>query len=242
MTPRLLLSLEGEIAVDVLAKPRAVTFGEVLKGSEPPVKSLELEVAEPERVKVSSVTSSDERFEVTLQAGEPAGSGTYEVRLRSTAELGAIQGKIHVATDGADALDVAVSATVVGDLRYPKSVSMFKSKEQYPPREVTLESRTGREVEIKRAEDPDGALAVELKQPKGKKAVLKVSVAESAIEGPPVSQGKLRIETNDPDERTVEIAYTIQRSRPGAQPPLPRRAPGLRAATPAVPSPTAPPP
>jgi hypothetical protein len=209
-TPQLVLSLAGEVIADVDPQPRRLSFGQVSKRAEAS-RELTLQVPKPDEIKISSVTIDDERFEIKLVSGEPAGTAKYEVRFKGSEALGRITGRVRVAFSGSDVteIDIPLWGEIVGDLRYAKNLSFYKQKGAFKPRKLTFTSRTKKPVEILDAKDEGGHLKVKIVKAKGELAELEVSVAGAAQQADKTSKGKLRVKTTDRDEPEVVIAYGI---------------------------------
>ena len=231
-TPNLSLELSGEIVVDVEVKPRHLSFGQVGKG-ETGEREFELKVNEPGKVKILEVTVSDERYVLERTAGELAGDSKYKLKLTDTKTIGRVTGKVIIKLEGSenDTIEVPIRATVVGDLRYSRSVYFNKREGEYPERDIVFTRRSGKGVTIKKAEDPEGHLKLEITEAKGEKATIKASVADPNKDYKKPVRGSLKIQVQDADEPLVEIRYTVTdrprskmsglRSRPGGGPPKP---------------------
>lgn len=209
-TPNLSLELSGEIVVDVDVNPRHLSFGQVGKG-ESVTREFELKVNEPDKVKIAGVTVEDEQFVLKRLEGDAAGNAKYSVELKGAATIGRLTGKVIVKLEGSEneTIEVPVRATVVGDLRYSRSVYFNKRDDVYPEREVVFTRRSGKAVLIKGVEDVDKHLKVDLVTPKGEKAVIKVTVADPSKDYQKPARGALKVSVQDPDEPEVEIRYTI---------------------------------
>jgi hypothetical protein len=204
------LGLEGEVTVDVLAQPHSISFGEVQKGADAS-RELALQIAEPDRVKVTSVTVDDPRFEIIRKSGDAAGSASYDLRLKKPDKLGRVTAKVHVALTGADpsTLEVPITGEIVGDLRYPKMLSFRKTGDAFAPRDLTFTSRSNKPVHLLGVEDPAHVLTLDITQSKGDKAVVKVGVAKLTSVGGATVLGTLVVRTTDRDEPKIEIDYTV---------------------------------
>jgi hypothetical protein len=204
------LGLEGEVTVDVLLQPPSIAFGEVPRGT-PTSRELSLQVQEPERVKIVSVSIDDPHFELVRKSGDAASSAGYEVRLKKADKLGRLSAKIHVELTGAEpsTIDVPVNGEVVGDLRYQKRLSFRRSGADFPPRDLTISSRSNKPVQVLGAEDQGKVLKAEVTQAKGDKAVVRLTVSKTEAEGKAAAEGKLVIRTTDRDEPKIEIEYTV---------------------------------
>lgn len=229
-TPNLSLELSGEIVVDVEVKPRHLSFGQVGKG-ESVTREFTLTINEPEKVKILEVSASDEQFVLERVEGELSGDSKYSIKMSDTKTIGRVTGKVVIKLEGSenDTIEIPIRATVVGDLRYSRSVYFNKREGEYPEREIVFTRRSDKEVIIKGAEDPDGHLKLELVEPKGTKATIKATVADPAKDYKKPVRGVLKVQVQDKDEPMVEIRYTVTdrprskmsglRSRPLGGPP-----------------------
>jgi hypothetical protein len=220
-TPNLSLELSGEIVVDVEVKPRHLSFGQVGKG-ESVSREFELKINEPGKIKILERTS-----------GELAGDSKYKLKLTDTKTIGRVTGKVIIKLEGSEnnTIEVPIRATVVGDLRYSRSVYFNKREGEYPERDIVFTRRSGKDVIIKKAEDPEGHLKLKITEAKGEKATVKASVADPNKDYKKPVRGALKIQVQDADEPLVEIRYTVTdrprskmsglRSRPGGGPPKP---------------------
>jgi hypothetical protein len=207
---RLVLDIEVEVFVDVAVKPRAISFGRIGKADKT-AQELSITVAEPDKIKITSVSSDDPRFILTLKEGVPEGTAKYEVAFNGSDKIERITGKIVVKYEGSDvpSVDIPCTVTLVGDLRYPKSLYLNKREGVYEPREISLSSRSGKTVEVKRVEDEDKMLKTKIKTPKGQNAVVVVEVADPEASHNETERHILKIHTTDAEEPLVEIGYKI---------------------------------
>jgi hypothetical protein len=218
--PSLFLNFEGEILVDVMVKPRHISFGQLGK-KEQATREVTFDVAEPDKVKITGVEIEDEHFTVRKKSGDEKTS-TWEVEFVGAKEIGRFNTKIMVALEGSDVekLEVPVRAGVVGDLRYSRSLYFSKREGEFPSREVVFTTRSGKPVELKKVEDPDGKLKLTIDTPKGKKAVIKAEVADPTAKYEKPARHSFKVHTSDPDEPIVEIRYTITDRSGRRRPPL----------------------
>jgi hypothetical protein len=209
-TPQLVLTLSGELWVDVAAQPNRLSFGELRTGK-PVSKPLSLTVTKPDEVRITGVTAQDERLAIKPLPSGPQGQQNYEVSFQGSAELGRIQGGVRVVyagPNGDEHLDVPVWGQVVGDLRYPKRVFLRKQGDAYLPQKVTLSSRSERVVRILGAKDPDGRLEVKILKPQGPQVELELSIhkTDKPVES---AQGNIVVTTNDRQEPKVTLPYSL---------------------------------
>jgi len=226
--PRFILTLEGEIVTEVALTPPRLSLGEVTKG-ETATKEFTAKVTEPEKVSITAVTVDDEHFEVVAK---DAAAGTYEVRFKGSDAFGRIAAKVTLTLKGADnpTMELPIWGEVVGDLRYPKSTSLYRKDGEFAPQKVILSSRSGKDVKITEVVDEGKALKAELEQAVGKTAVVVLTVVDKDKKTNQPVRGKLLIRTTDADEPEVTVSYVIQyreAQRPrqlGALPVLKRKA------------------
>lgn len=205
-----MLTLSGELWVDVAAQPLRLHFGQLQPGQSAK-RPLSLVVTKPEAVEVKRVSLADERFTVEPMASADRGRRSYEVTFSGSKKLGAIQAALvvdYTGPDGAEQLEVPIFCQVAGDLRYPRSTSLQKVGGRYQPETLVVASRSNKPVRILSAKDPDGLLAVDVIESKGAQAKVRLSVPEGRE--PTSSGGKVELQTNDPLEPLVTISYTLQ--------------------------------
>jgi len=223
-TPRLVLTLEGEIVVDVETKPRRVSYGQLGKG-EKGTQEFAIEVREPDKVKITKVAIDDDRFNLKRKDGDSAGNATYELEFLGTDELGRVNATVVVEFSGSDVskIDLPVRASVVGDLVYRRSVNFFKKDGKFDEKEFVIGSRSNRKVKILGLEDPDKHLKLEIINKKGKEgAWIKAGLTNPEASFDKVQRGKIIIKTDDPSEPVIEMRYSISdRSRLSRSPRIP---------------------
>lgn len=208
--PKLAVPVQVEVFADVAAKPKTISFGRLGK-DEKTVRELEVTVFEPDKIKVRSVKTSDPRFAVALKEGDPNGTAKYEIAFQGSEKIERIIDKIVIEYEGGDeaSMEIPCNATIEGDLLYPKTLYFNKREGVYGPREISISSRTGKTVEVKRVEDDDNMLKSSVKTAKGPNAVVVVEVADP---GGSYSEGDrhiLKIHTTDAEQPIVEIGYKI---------------------------------
>jgi hypothetical protein len=210
--PRLVLSLAGEVVADVVAKPRRVSFGEVAVGTEA-TRALELALGEGDNVRIAGVRSEDGRFRVTYLGADESHGGNYEIKLADTSERGVVASKLVVSLTGGerDRFEVPVSATVVGDLRYPKTFTMQRRGDDFVATPVTIVSRSGKSFEVRSAEDPAGLLVASVTQASPSEVRLEVTATDAVGDDSTSTRGTLIVKTSDADEPTIEISYSLAR-------------------------------
>jgi len=217
--PNLALNLEGEILVDISLKPRTVSFGQLGKG-EGGKAEFEIVVTAPEKTKVVDVAVDDARFTAKKLADLAPGHTKWELAFSGAKELGRVAAQIIVKYESPEAAEarLSVRASVIGDLQYSSSLYFNKTETGFQEQELAFTSRSGKDVGIKKGQDPDGKLKLQIVTAKGKKAVLKATVADPEAAPVKPSRHAFTVETSDPDEPVVTIRYTITQRKPGRLP------------------------
>ncbi len=206
-----MLTLKGEVVTDINTDPRMVNFGELTPG-EKGVQEFSLKVTEPEKVKVTSVTSEDERFKVKLKSGHPAGDAVYEVQFAGEKTKGRLTGNIKVAYTGSDVAeaDVRIRGRVVGNLRAPTSFFILKRGDGFPPKELEIIHRKGATVKVLSAKDPDGHLKITTAKKEKDRVTLKAEVIDpNRAEYADAVSGNVIVKTDDKDDPELTIRYRI---------------------------------
>lgn len=205
-TPQLVLTLSGQLWVDVEARPARLHFGTLQPGQEA-TRPLELKITEPDRVKISKVSVEDERFTI-----QPKGDGSqsYEVAFSGSKKIGQIQARLvvdYTTPKGKDHLDVAIFCQVIGDLRYPRSVYFRKVGGTYESENLVVSSRSNEPVRILSGKDPKGRVAVKVLEVNGSRAQVELTVVEGQGDS---SRGEIELKTTDAREPIVTIPYNLQ--------------------------------
>ncbi len=205
--------------MDVEVAPRHLSFGQLAK-NEKATREFKITVREPDKVKVVEVKMDDDRFVLKKIDGVLKSNSTWKITFKGTREVGRVMGNVEVRFTGSDVESAKVPARVniVGDLQYTKSLYFHKEEDGYVEREIVFSSRSGKNVHIKKVEDPDGLLKIDFSNPKGKKVIVKTKVADPKGDYSKPSRHVLKVFTGDPDEPEVDIRYTISNRRPGRQP------------------------
>ena len=208
------LSLEIKvfITVDVMVEPRNVGFRQLEKGAAA-TELLTVTVSEPDKFKVAELGVDDPRFEVKMTSGDLATESKWEVKFKGSDTLGSFQAKLTIKYTDAGApktMEVPIRVSVVGDLQYVRSIHFGKSPTTgFSPREVRLSSRSDKTVKIKKVDDPDGLVKIEIVTPEGNPAVFKATVISAEGDFSKPTQHMLKVHTGDPNEPIVEISYMI---------------------------------
>jgi hypothetical protein len=95
---------------------------------------------------------------------------------------------------------------------YQKVVRLMKSPEgAFEPQSVVFKSRSGKRVRIKKVEDPDGLLKIEIAKPDAKDptAQLTASLRDPSTDAEKMTSHPLKVYTDSADEPVSEMTYMI---------------------------------
>jgi hypothetical protein len=213
-TPKLYLTIKGDIIQDVELKPARLSFGSMLLGESAELK-VELKLTRPEEVEITSVSSDDPRFTAKLIPGDGPGKSTVAVTFLGSDVQERINSSIKIALAGKDTTDALfpVRVQVVGNLQYPKRISLMKAGDVFSTRNINIVSREDKPFKIKRATDPDGRVKLSFSKKAEKKQRIVASVRDPEMSVDKTVRGTLHIRTTDPVDSFIEINYTISKRR-----------------------------
>ncbi|KIG15538.1 hypothetical protein DB30_05561 [Enhygromyxa salina] len=213
--PQFTLTMKGELLVDVEAVPASVNLREVrvgARGSAP----FELKLNETTSAKIVSVTLEDTKnFALRRTAGELAGNSSYELEFRGTKQVGMLSTKIKVVTTGESTpeFSINVSVNVVLNLRYQQNIRFTRRQGKLQSRVLRISAREGDAPKIKKVQDPDGLLEIEVLDPQGAMASIRTEVNEAKYaaldDAGKLAAHKLIVLTSDKDEPRLELEYQI---------------------------------
>lgn len=224
VTPTLVLSIQGEIETDVSVTPRSIWLGQ-LKKREKGSAEFSVNVSDPEKIKIKSVTVEDKLFAIKKLEGEASGNAKYEIKFKGGVKLGPISTRLQVEYEGAERspLRVPIRVEVVGDLQYTKYLRFIKRNDSFRPMTIVFKSRSDKPVTIRSATDPQGLLKLTVLEAKGARPMIRAEVADPAASYQSPRRNNIVVKTSDRDEPTVEIGYTIVEPRaPVVRPMAPR--------------------
>lgn len=212
---QLTLGVEGEVFVDVAIDPQYLWLKEI-KAGEKASREFSLTVHEPEKIKIASVAVEDKRFTVRRKSGDPKGNAVYELQFRGTRKPESVSTELVVRAEGSSepAGRAGVRLEVVGDLRYPRMVQVFRKKDKAFTMDISFTSRSNKPFSLKRAEDPNKFLKLEIVEKRGPTARIRVQlVDENAV----IQEGKrltFTVHTSDKTEPAVQLPYIVYQERP----------------------------
>jgi hypothetical protein len=230
--PRFTLTMQGTLVFDVTANPSIVAMRD-LPLNTPGTGIFALQLAEGTSAKIVSVSVMDpEKFEVRRLDGAAGGNGTYEIKYRGRDTVGSDATRVVVKTTGENTpeLFVAVQASAALNLRYVDKVRFSYRQGVLQERGLRISARQGDAPKISKLEDPDGLLDIEVLEPQGPMASVRLTVREEKLQAltPEARAGmhKLIVHTNDKQEPRLEIEYSVAATSTAITPtPAPGTAP-----------------
>lgn len=208
--PRLKLTLKGEVTVDLEITPGSVVFGEVPIG-QTPKKSVELKIAEPDKVHIKSVVCNDPRFSTKLIPGDRAGTATLEVSFLGDKKRDTITSAVKLLLEGPGVSnrEIPIYVEVTGNLSYPKQIYLSRSGDVFNTRDIDIVSRIDKPFRIKSVRDKDKRIKVDYPKTPGKAIRLTASVKDPNLFSETALRGTMQIQTTDPSDAAIGIGYTI---------------------------------
>lgn len=207
--------MKGSLLVDVVASPASVALREIKVGAKGS-QTFELQLSEDTSAKIVSVTLEDPKnFTLRRTAGEADGNSTYELGFRGAKRVGPIATKIRVVTTGESTpeLVIPVNVSVVMNLRYQTSLRFTRRQGKLQERVLRISAREGDAPTIKKIQDPDGLLEIDVHEPQGAMASVGVKVDEAKYDAldqnAQIARHKLIVFTSDRDEPKLELEYSI---------------------------------
>lgn len=213
--PRFTLTMQGKLVFDVTANPTIVAMRD-LPLNTPGTGTFALQLAEGSTAKIESVTIVDpDKFEVRRIDGTPDGNATYEVKYRGRDSVGNDATRVIVKTTGENTpeLTIAVQASAALNLRYVNKVRFSYRDGALQERILRISARQGDAPKIQKLEDPDGLLDIEVLDPQGPMASVRLTVREDKLQAlateARAGMHKLIVHTNDKQEPRIEIEYSV---------------------------------
>ncbi len=213
--PRFTLTMQGKLSWDLVADPAIVAIRD-LPLNTPGTATFALKLAEDTTAKIQSVTIVDpDKFELRRVDGTADGNATYEVRYEGRDSIGTDSTRIVVKTTGENTpeLFVAVQASAALNLRYANKVRFSYRDGELQERVVRITARQGDAPKIKKVEDPDGLLEIEVLEPQGQMANVRLVVKQDKLAalGTDARSGMhpLIVHTSDKQEPKLELQYSV---------------------------------
>lgn len=210
VSPRIVLTLKGEVIREVDVIPRAINFGRLGKG-QTVSKDLTITLHKPDKIRISAVTVNNHLFSVESKKDGVEGTSRYAVKFLGNDALGRISATLHIELEGIEPpiIRVPLTVSIEKDLHYTKSLYFIQSNGSYPSREVYFTTLSGEPVNILKVEDTGGLLKTSVLNRKGSASVLKAEVADSKTTTTEQTYHRLIITTDHKEESKVEIPYSL---------------------------------
>jgi hypothetical protein len=210
--PRFTLTMKGTLLVDMEAVPPSLQMMNLAPG-EPGIASVSVQRSKDSAAAVKSVRVEDtERFSIRELETQPGALATYEVRFAG-GKVGTTATKVVIDTTGEHTpkLTIPVRASAAYNLVYPKRVTLTRRGDGRYEQSLRISTRRGDPPKIRKVEDPDGLLDIEVLEPDGPKVEIRLRVRErEAAKVDEHAAHELLVHTNDPDEPKLELEYTLR--------------------------------
>lgn len=213
--PKFTLTMQGKLVYDLTAKPPMVAIRD-LPLNTPGTGTFSLELAEGTTAKIESVTITEpDKFELRRIEGTAAGNSTYEVRYRGRETIGTDSTRVVVKTTGENTpeLFVAVQGSAALNLRYTSKLRFTYRNGELQERVLRISARHGDAPKLEKVEDPDGLLDIEVLEPQGPMASVRLVVRKDKLDAlaPEARAGmhSLIVHTSDKQEPKLELEYSV---------------------------------
>ena len=215
--PRAILSISGEVLVDVRFDPRQLSFGELQKG-ESAQRTLSVDILEQSKLEITQIKSKDPRFTVTKNTIDHQ----YTISFSGHQEIGRIQSSLLIHAQGEQDRKnfvIPLHASVVDRLRYPKRVR-FSRQGKFQTQRIEIQARTGAPAVITKVVDPDHLLSTTIQASPSEDAAPAVlaTLQVDKLTSPQNSRHTLLIYTRDVEQKVIKIDYIIPADKRPLQP------------------------
>jgi hypothetical protein len=222
---QLVLKVEGEVVADIAFDPGFFWLKEVKPG-EKATQQFTVSVSDPEKVKVAAITADDKRFVIRRISGEPKGNAVYELQFRGSRKVESISAQLSATAEDQSIAPVraTIRLEVISDLRYPKVIQLVRKPDGTASVDLTITSRSKKPFLLKRAEDSNKLLKLEILEKKGPNATIRAQLTAQSPAPQPGKRASFTVFTSDKNEPKVEIGYfvyprTAAPSKPASAPP-----------------------
>jgi len=154
--PTLVLSLEGTAVEEIRVRPNQLFFGRITTDSIV-TGAVEITVQSMNAVKITRTSSNTSNLTVTTESSPDGRLARVLIGTQPPLPRGMLRGNVHIETDHPKypAMDVAVSAFVVGDITFaPEELSVLEAVGQPANRYILVQSETGKKFKITKVEVP----------------------------------------------------------------------------------------
>ena len=221
------LLMKGKVIVEADLVPQRLSFGRIDMGEEV-TKVAKLVARDPEKVRLTKAKAVADDANLRAKLIKVEGQDAVEVRFVGK-KAGTIRGVVEVSTtsEKRPTIKLMVTGFVMGNWEVrPRTVHFPEPEEGADPpakRTVRITQRKQTRFRVTKVTDPDGAVSSKVtKTEEG----FEVEVTLNNV--PEKRRGILKVSTNDPSERTIDVRYYVRRKRVGRRPALPRPVKSLR--------------
>jgi len=194
-TPQLKLYLEGTAVTEVNVNPRSIFFGRIAEDAVV-TSTVEVVIKSKKPVHLTKVESRSENLTVSEQIADEGRLYKILIATKPPLKQGTLRSSVHIETDHPQypAMDIVVSAFVVGDLTFvPQQIDVQAKPDQTITRYVLIRSEGNRPFEITSVEAPLSTIETKVQQT----APNAYRIALSNIPANPELNGKkLRVTTS----------------------------------------------
>lgn len=210
--PEIRLFIEGTVVDQVNVVPSPIDLGFLSRKTEKRIEGV-IELPASVSHRLDSVSLEDSHFSLALHGDSSGRTRAFELTFKGSSTPVRILTNMAIRLQGETEpreILVPVRVEVYGDLRYAHDVYLLRESDGTAmPREVPVTTRSGRTFQILKAEDPDHRVSVEIVEPFGSPAVLRLA-AKSAFERK--TEGHVLFETDVRGEEKKSIHYVIPAS------------------------------
>jgi hypothetical protein len=214
--PTLVLALEGTAVEEMRVQPNQLFFGRITTDSVV-TGTVEITVQSTNVVKVTRASSNTSNLTAATESSPDGKVIRVLVGTQPPLERGTLRGNVHIETDHPKypAMDIAVSAFVVGDITFaPEELPVLESAGQPASRLVLVRSETGKKFQIIKVEVPIPSVTYKVQpvEAGGYQVELSNIPATGDVEGKSV-----RIQTDLPGAADIVIPLRFIPATPAPQ-------------------------
>jgi hypothetical protein len=214
--PTLVLALQGAAVEELRVQPNQLFFGRITTDSVV-TGAVEIAIQSTNAVQVTRTASNTSNLTVTTESSPDGRLIRVLVGTHPPLERGTLRGNVHIETDHPryPAMDIAVSAFVVGDISFaPEELPVLESVGQPAGRYVLVRSETGKKFQITKVQVPIPSMTYKVQpvEAGGYQVELGNIPATSEVEGKTV-----RIQTDLQGAADIVIPFRFIRATPAPQ-------------------------
>ena len=204
--PTLVLTLEGTAIEEMRVQPNQLFFGRITTDSSV-TGAVEITVQGTNAVKVTRTESNTSNLTATTESSPDGKFFRVSVSTQPPLPRGTLRGNVHIETDHPKypAMDIAVSAFVVGDITFaPEELPVVEQAGQPASRYILVRSETGKKFQIVTVEVPLPSMAYKIQPVEAGGYQVELSNIPSTRE---VEGKELRIKTDLQDAADIVIPF-----------------------------------